>query len=93
MNDIDRIWERLESDFKALMGHHDRLTALESRTCNCSAAIRADPKRPAWLTDEMLPLPEGTERLYRDRVSGYVGAYPCGRVWRTPSRDHYAKGG
>lgn len=124
MNDIDKIHDRIIAVVRELVIIDHRLTALESRPCNCSAAssagsggtdgcpstspqapaaspaatgpvtaasasasdpvsaaIRADPKRPAWLTDEMLPLPEGTERLYRDRVSGYVGAYPCGRVW------------
>lgn len=45
-----------------------------SITSDPTAAIRADPKRPKWLTDEMLPLPVGTKRVWWS--SGIVLAYP-----------------
>ncbi len=45
-----------------------------------SAAIRADPGRPKWLTEAMLPLPVGTERVRRD-TQGFHRAYPVRLQW------------
>ena len=48
-----------------------------------SAAIRADPNRPAWLTEAMLPLPVGTERVRRHKFKGgcTIGAFPSQKIW------------
>jgi len=56
-----------------------------------SAAIRADPNRPAWLTDEMLPLPEGTKRVYHDPGADGLWAYPGQRVWDLRREGEWAK--
>lgn len=46
-----------------------------------SAAIRADPGRPKWLTDDMLPLPVGTERVYGESDTHVRIAMPSGHLW------------
>lgn len=46
-----------------------------------SAAIRADPNRHAWLTDAMLPLPVGTERVYGGSDTHVRIAMPSGHLW------------
>ena len=46
-----------------------------------AAAIRADPKRPKWLVDFVLPLPSGTERVWRDR-DDELRAYPTHQIFR-----------
>jgi len=48
-----------------------------------SAAVRDDPKRPGWLTKEMIPLPPGTERVRRHKFKGgyTIGAFPSQKIW------------
>lgn len=57
--------------------------AVDDPTSDPTAAIRADPRRPRWLTDEMLPLPVGTERVRRHTFDdGYtIGAFPSHKIW------------
>lgn len=47
-------------------------------TTDPSALIRADPKRPGWLKDSMLPLPVGTERVWWSHNMHLAYAFPSG---------------